>query len=231
MYNQHVAIHHWAQDDRPREKLINHGKKTLSDAELIAIILGSGSRNESAVQLSQRILASLGNNLFNLSRLSLADLSKFKGVGHAKAAGLLAALELGSRVKNAIPIEKAKIRTSNDAYLQLVSQFVDQHVEEFHILLLNQASEVISKHLVSRGGITSTVVDVRVLARLAIEGKATAVIISHNHPSGQLHPSAADSEITCKVKKGLELLDIKLLDHIILANNTFFSFSDNNMMP
>ena len=231
MYNHHVAIHHWAQDDRPREKLINHGKKTLSDAELIAIILGSGSRNESAVQLSQRILASLSNNLFNLSRLSLADLSKFKGVGHAKAAGLLAALELGSRVKNAIPIEKAKIRTSNDAYLQLVSQFVDQHVEEFHILLLNQASEVISKHLVSRGGITSTVVDVRVLARLAIEGKATAVIISHNHPSGQLHPSAADIEITCKVKKGLELLDIKLLDHIILANNTFFSFSDNNMMP
>ena len=230
MYNQHVAIHHWAQDDRPREKLINHGKKTLSDAELIAIILGSGSRNESAVQLSQRILASLSNNLFNLSRLSLADLSKFKGVGHAKAAGLLAALELGSRVKNAIPIEKAKIRTSNDAYLQLVSQFVDQHVEEFHILLLNQASEVISKHLVSRGGITSTVVDVRVLARLAIEGKATAAIISHNHPSGQLHPSEADIEITCKVKKGLELLDIKLLDHIILANNTFFSFSDNHMM-
>jgi len=230
MYNQHVAIHHWAQDDRPREKLINHGKKTLSDAELIAIILGSGSRNESAVQLSQRILASLSNNLFNLSRLSLADLSKFKGVGHAKAAGLLAALELGSRVKNAIPIEKAKIRTSNDAYLQLVSQFVDQHVEEFHILLLNQASEVISKHLVSRGGITSTVVDVRVLARLAIEGKATAAIIGHNHPSGQLHPSEADIEITCKVKKGLELLDIKLLDHIILANNTFFSFSDNHMM-
>jgi DNA repair protein RadC len=230
MYNNHVAIHHWAEDDRPREKLINKGKNSLSDAELMAIILGSGSRNESAVQLSQRILGTAFNNLYNLSKLSLSDLCKFKGMGPAKAVSLMAAMELGHRLKSTLPHEKTKIRSSKDAFLELTNQFTDPHVEEFHILLLNQANELLSKHFVSRGGITGTVADIRVMARLAIEGKATGLIISHNHPSGQLHPSSADIEITQKIKKGLDLLDIKLLDHLILANNSYFSFSDQQMM-
>jgi DNA repair protein RadC len=230
MYNHHVAIHHWAEDDRPREKLINKGKNSLSDAELMAIILGSGSRNESAVQLSQRILGTVNNNLYNLSKLSLSDLCKFKGMGPAKAVSLMASMELGNRLKATLPDEKPKIRSSKDAFAQLVGQFTDPHVEEFHILLLNQANEVISKHFISRGGITGTVADIRVIARLAIEGKATGLIISHNHPSGQLQPSVNDIEITEKINKGMALLDIKLLDHLILANNSFFSFREQQML-
>jgi DNA repair protein RadC len=230
MYNNHVAIHHWAEDDRPREKLINKGKNSLSDAELLAIILSSGSRNESAVQLSQRILGTANNNLYNLSKLSLSDLCKFKGMGPAKAVSLMAAMELGNRLKTTLPDEKPKIRSSKDAFAQLVGQFTDPHVEEFHILLLNQANEVISKHFISRGGITGTVADIRVIARLAIEGKATGLIISHNHPSGQLYPSGNDIEITDKIHKGMAILDIKLLDHLILANNTFFSFREQQML-
>jgi DNA repair protein RadC len=230
MYNNHVAIHHWAEDDRPREKLINKGKNSLSDAELLAIILSSGSRNESAVQLSQRILGTANNNLYNLSKLSLSDLCKFKGMGPAKAVSLMAAMELGNRLKTTLPDEKPKIRSSKDAFALLVGQFTDPHVEEFHILLLNQANEVISKHFISRGGITGTVADIRVIARLALEGKATGLIISHNHPSGQLHPSGNDIEITDKINKGMALLDIKLLDHLIVANNTFFSFREQQML-
>ncbi len=230
MYNHHVAIHHWAEDDRPREKLINKGKNSLSDAELMAIILGSGSRNESAVQLSQRILGTVNNNLYNLSKLSLSDLCKFKGMGPAKAVSLMASMELGNRLKATLPDEKPKIRSSKDAFAQLVGQFTDPHVEEFHILLLNQANEVISKHFISRGGITGTVADIRVIARLAIEGKATGLIISHNHPSGQLQPSVNDIEITEKINKGMALLDIKLLDHLILANNSFLSFREQQML-
>ncbi|MBX7181752.1 MAG: DNA repair protein RadC [Bacteroidia bacterium] len=230
MNSEFKAINKWAEDDRPREKLITKGKNTLSDAELIAIILGSGSRNESAVELSKRILAENGNNLFNLSKVGISELCKFKGMGEAKAVGLIAAMELGVRQRGAQPERRPKITCSKDAFDQLSTQFSDAHLEEFHILLLNRANEVTQKHFISRGGMTGTVADVRVIARLAIEGKATGVVISHNHPSGQLKPSIADVEITKKVKMGLNTLDIELLDHIILAGNSYFSFCDDGIL-
>ena len=230
MNSEFKAINKWAEDDRPREKLITKGKNTLSDAELIAIILGSGSRNESAVELSKRILADYGNNLFNLSKVGISELCRFKGMGQAKAVGLIAAMELGVRQRGAQPERRPKITCSKDAFDQLSTQFSDAHLEEFHILLLNRANEVTQKHFISRGGMTGTVADVRVIARLAIEGKATGVVISHNHPSGQLKPSIADVEITKKVKMGLNTLDIELLDHIILAGNSYFSFCDDGIL-
>ncbi len=227
--NEHYSIKTWAEDDRPREKLMAKGKSALSDAELVAILIGSGSRNETAVQLSQRILQASHNNLFELSKLTVKDLCKFKGMGEAKAISIIAALELGLRQKATLKLEKPKISSSAQCFQELYDLF-DQNIEEFFVLLLNQSNHLIGRHKVSTGGITGTVADVRVIARLALEHRAVSAIISHNHPSGNLRPSDADIQLTRKVKAGLETLDIKLLDHIIVSGNEYFSFGDEGLM-
>jgi DNA repair protein RadC len=228
--SEFLSIKAWAEDDRPREKLILKGKSALSDAELLAILIGSGSRNESAVQLSQRILQSVNNNLYELSRLSVKDLCKFKGMGEAKAVSIIAALEVGLRQKATLINEKPKVGSSKDGFNLLVDAFSDLNIEEFHLLVLNQANQVVGRQLVSRGGITGTVVDVRVVARAVLDLRGVAAVVSHNHPSGNLKPSQADIELTQKLKKGLSQLDIRLMDHLIICGNTYYSFADNGLL-
>lgn len=225
-----VPINKWAEDDRPREKLSSRGRQALSNAELLAILIGSGSKNESAVQLSQRILHAANNNLIDLSKFSIKDLCKFKGVGEAKAITIIAAMELGNRISSATPLKRFKIHSSNDAYRFLQGVYTDLTVEEFHVLLLNQANEIIKHQSVSKGGITATVVDTRVIAKHAIEHSAVSVVLSHNHPSGNMQPSQSDISLTKKLKDGLALLDIKLLDHVIVGFNTYYSFADEGKL-
>ncbi len=205
------------------------GKTALSDAELIAILIGSGSRNESAVSLSKRILASVDNNLNALGKLSLKQLMEFKGIGEAKAVSIAAALELGRRRRAEESVELSKI-TSSKAVFEIMQPIIGElpH-EEFWVLYLNNSNKIIYKSQLSKGGITGTVVDVRLIFKTALEHNATSVILSHNHPSGKLQASDADKEITKKLKKAGEQLDIKVLDHIIITENGYFSFQDEGI--
>lgn len=227
---QHLNIKQWAEDDRPREKLLLKGRQALSDAELLAILLGSGSRNETAVQLAQRILHDSGNNLYELSKLSLAELQKFKGVGEAKAITIQAALELGRRKKEADTPQHTIVRTSADAYQHIATRLSDLPHEEFWILLLNRAHKVTKTELVSRGGVTGTVADVRMMLKMAVESLASAVILAHNHPSGNTKPSDADIQLTRKVKEAAALFDVQLLDHVIIGEGSYFSFTDEGLL-
>lgn len=226
---QNFAIKYWAEDDKPREKLILKGKAALSDAELIAILIGSGSRNESAVSLSQRILSSVDNNLNALGKLSLKQLMEFKGIGEAKAVSIAAALEIGRRRRVEESIELQKI-TSSKAVFDIMQPLIGElpH-EEFWVLYLNNSNKVIYKSQLSKGGITGTVVDVRLIFKMALEHNATSVILCHNHPSGKLLASDADREITKKLKIAGEQLDIKVLDHIIITENGYYSFQDEGI--
>ncbi|HNP32691.1 MAG TPA: DNA repair protein RadC [Flavobacterium sp.] len=226
---QNFSIKHWAEDDKPREKMMLKGKTALSDAELIAILIGSGSRNESAVSLSKRILASVDNNLNALGKLSLKQLMEFKGIGEAKAVSIAAALELGRRRRAEESVELSKI-TSSKAVFEIMQPIIGElpH-EEFWVLYLNNSNKIIYKSQLSKGGITGTVVDVRLIFKTALEHNATSVILSHNHPSGKLQASDADKEITKKLKKAGEQLDIKVLDHIIITENGYFSFQDEGI--
>jgi DNA repair protein RadC len=228
--NKLTSIKSWAEDDRPREKLQLKGKSALSDAELIAILIGSGSKNESAVDLSKRILGSIDNNLNKLGKLSITDLQKFKGIGEAKAITIITALELGRRRRLEEALVVPKI-TSSKAVFDLMQPLIGelQH-EEFWIVYLNNSNKVLLKEQSSKGGLTGTLVDVRLVFKKAIDVSATAIILCHNHPSGKLQPSTADKSITEKLKRAGETLDIKVLDHLIITENAYFSFADESLI-
>ena len=229
MSDQNFSIKQWAEDDKPREKLIAKGKASLSDAELVAILIGSGSRNESAVALSKRILVSLDNNLNALGKLSVEQLTAFKGIGEAKAVAIVAALELGRRRKTEDTPELYKI-TSSKAVFEIMQPLIGELAhEEFWVLYLNNSNKVIYKSQLSKGGITGTVVDIRLIFKTALEHHATSVILSHNHPSGKLQASEADKEITQKLKLAGDQLDIKVLDHVIITEKGYFSFQDEGI--
>ncbi len=223
------SIKNWAEDDKPREKLMLKGKAALSDAELVAILIGSGSRNDSAVSLSKRILVSVDNNLNALGKLSLKQLMEFKGIGVAKAITIAAALELGRRRRAEETLELKKI-TSSKAVFEIMQPIIGElpH-EEFWVLYLNNSNKVIYKSQLSKGGITGTVVDVRLIFKTALENNATSIILTHNHPSGKLQASDADIAITKKLKLAGEQLDIKVLDHIIITENGYYSFQDEGI--
>jgi DNA repair protein RadC len=226
---QNFSIKHWAEDDKPREKLMLKGKQVLSDAELVAILIGSGSRNESAVQLSKRILASVDNNLNNLGKLSIAKLTEFKGIGEAKAISIVAATELGRRRRAEETLELTKI-TSSKAVFEIMQPIIGElSHEEFWVLYLNNDSKVIYKSQISKGGITGTVADIRIVFKIAFEQNATAIILCHNHPSGKLQASDEDLKITKQLKLAGNQITIPVLDHIIITQNGFFSFRDEEI--
>lgn len=225
-----LSIKSWAADDRPREKLIEKGKAALSDAELLAILIGSGNPQETAVDLSKRILNSVSNNLNSLAKLSLNQLMSFKGIGEAKAVSIITSLELGKRRQYEEIGEKRSISSSKDVY-HIISPFLsDLAHEEFWVVYLNNSNKVLQLYQISKGGLTSTIVDVRLLYKRALELSAVALILCHNHPSGKWQPSAADKEITKKIKRAGESLDIKLLDHLIVSQKSYFSFADEGII-
>lgn len=224
------SIKNWSDDDKPREKLVNKGRSVLSDAELIAILIGSGSRAESAVELSKRILASVDNNLNELGRLSIKQLMTFKGIGEAKAVSIAAALEVGRRRRGEDSLKIDKIGSSQDVYHLLQPILGDLEHEEFWILFLNNSNKVLHKAQLSKGGITGTLVDVRLVMKQTLELGAVAIILVHNHPSGTLRPSAADKQITQKIKTASETLDVKVLDHLIITQKSYYSFADEKIL-
>jgi len=222
-----LTIKSWALDDRPREKLVAKGSSSLSAAELIAILISSGNRLESAVDLSKRILKSVHNNIHELAKLPLVKLTAFKGIGQAKAIAIITALELGKRRQLETFIEYPKISSSKQVFSMMQPLVGTLPHEEFWVLYLNNSNKVLSKFQISKGGITATLVDVRLLFKKAIEIGAVAIIICHNHPSGKINPSIEDKNLTKKIKLGGMSLDIKLLDHLIITEKSYFSFADN----
>lgn len=227
---QNLTIKYWAEEDRPREKLLNKGKHNLSDAELLAILIGSGSREESAVGLSQKILNTADNNLNELGKTSITELMRFKGIGEAKAITIVAALELGRRRQLTDVKDKPKIKSSRDAYNTIASLLIDLPHEEFWILLLNRSNEVISREKISTGGVSGTVVDAKIIFKKALDILASSIILVHNHPSGNLRPSQADIDVTRKMKKAGVVLDISILDHLIISERGFYSFADEGTL-
>lgn len=225
-----LAITSWAEEDRPREKMLLKGKHSLSDAELLAILIGSGTVGESAVALAQRILAGSDNNLHELGKRSLRELEKFKGIGEAKAITIAAALELGRRRQLSDLRERPRITCSRDAFNAIAPLLTDLHHEEFWLLLLNKANEVFARERLSTGGMAGTVVDLKIVFKTAIESRAAAVIAIHNHPSGSLKPSQADIDLTKRIRQAGALLDLPLLDHLIVSERGFFSFADEGML-
>src|ERR1035437_2570390 len=225
-----LTIKSWAEEDRPREKLLSKGRHVLTDAELIAILIGSGSRNETAVELAKRILSQFENNLNAIAKLSVQDLMKFKGIGEAKAISIVAALELGRRRKETETLKREKIISSKDTYDIFRPQFLDLPHEEFHVLLLSRSNIVIRKEFVSRGGVSGTVVDPKIVFKIAVEHLASSIILCHNHPSGNLKPSNEDISLTKKIKEAGTLLEIPILDHLIISHSGYFSFADEGMM-
>ena len=224
------SIKNWSQDDQPREKLRDKGRATLSDAELVAILIGSGNTDESAVALSKRILASVGNNLNELGKLSLKQLMEFKGIGEAKAISIIAAMELGRRKRGEEALKKHKITSSRSVFELMQPVIGELPHEEFWIIYVNNSNKVIRKNQLSKGGITGTLVDVRIVLKIALEVGATGIILVHNHPSGTLNPSEADKQLTKKLKTAGESLDIKVLDHLIITEKAYFSFADQNLL-
>ncbi len=225
-----LSIKNWSDDDKPREKLVQKGKAVLSDAELIAILIGSGSRNESAVELSKRILASVNNNLNELGRLSIKQLMEFKGIGEAKAVTIAAALEMGRRRRGEEAQKITKIQSSKNVFELLQPILGELEHEEFWIVYLNNSNKVLHRAQLSKGGITGTLVDVRLVMKQALELGAVALILAHNHPSGTLKPSSADKQITQKLKIAAEALDLKVLDHLIITQKEYFSFADEGVL-
>jgi len=224
------SIKNWSQDDQPREKLLYKGKAVLSDSELVAILIGSGNREESAVALCKRILASVDNNLSELGKLSIKQLIEFKGIGKAKAITIAAALELGRRRRGEEALKKKKISSSVSVF-ELMQPIIGELLhEEFWVIYMNNSNKVIQKNLLSKGGITGTFVDVRLTLKNALEVGATGIILAHNHPSGTLKPSEADKQLTKKLKTAAESLDIKVLDHLIITEKSYFSFADENLL-
>lgn len=225
-----LTIKNWSPEDRPREKMILKGKASLSDAELIAILLGTGTSTLSAVDLAKKIMQGVDYNLHELARLTVKDLVKIKGIGEAKAITIVAALELGRRRKELESDAKPKITGSKDAYEILKAELLDMPHEEFWILLLNRANRVIAKKQVSQGGVAGTVADPKIIFKMALESLASGIILAHNHPSGNLTASEADINLTKKLKEGGKLLEIQVLDHLILAGQKYFSFADEGLI-
>lgn len=225
-----LNIKDWAAEDRPREKLTLKGKAALSDAELIAILLGTGTAKLSAVDLAKNILQAVSNDLNELARLSVKDLIKIKGIGEAKAITIISALELGRRRKDFQAEERPRVMGSADAYDLLKADLLDIPHEAFWVVLLNRANRVIKKHQVSQGGVAGTVADPKIIFKVAIEELASGIILAHNHPSGNLSASQADIDLTKKLKESGKLLDIQVLDHIIVGDKSYFSFADEGLL-
>jgi DNA repair protein RadC len=228
--HKHLNIKSWAEDDRPREKLLLKGRQALSDAELLAILLSSGNRDETAVQLAQRILNSNKNSINLLAKMQVSDLQKFKGIGEAKAITIVAAMELGRRRKSEVSEEKQKITSSLLAYDILKSKLNDLPHEEFWVIFMNRNNTVIKMECISRGGISGTIVDVRLILKPGIECLASGIILAHNHPSGNLKPSQEDLLLTKKVKEAAKAMDIILQDHIIIGDGNYLSMVDENLI-
>ena len=224
------SIKNWNQDDRPREKLLTKGRTALSDSELIAILIGSGNKEESAVDLSKRILAEANNNLNKLGKMDVKQLMHFKGIGEAKAVTIAAALELGRRRSNEEGVRQKKISSSTSVFKLMQPIIGELPHEEFWIIYLNNSNKVLQTLQLSKGGITGTLVDVRLVFKNALQYGAVAVILVHNHPSGTLQPSNSDKALTQKLKTAGESLDIKVLDHLIVTENSYFSFADENIL-
>jgi DNA repair protein RadC len=225
-----LSIKHWARNDRPREKLLTGGSSSLSDTELIAILIGSGNREESAVELSRRILGVFENSLNRLGKQTVKELMQFRGIGEARAVAITAALELGRRRKEEAVCEKPCVNSSRDAYTIMQPIMGDLMHEEFWILLLNRSNRLIEVLRTSQGGISGTVTDIRMILKNAILHSASSMVLCHNHPSGNLKPSKADMDITKKMTEAARLMDVKVLDHIIMADRNYFSFADEGLM-
>jgi len=224
------AIKDWNIDDRPREKFLNKGREALSDAELLAILLGSGSKNESAVDLAKRILKDASNNLAQLSKIDIKTLTTYKGIGEVKAITLAAALELGRRRREAEVIEKKQIRSSKDVFEYMQAQLADKSYEEFWLINLNTANKIINKFMIGEGGLSNAIVDMRKFFKIALDNNAVSVIMCHNHPSNNVNPSEPDIDLTKRIKAAGELLNIKVLDHVIVGDEKYYSFSDEGIL-
>jgi len=225
-----LSIKQWNEDDRPREKMLSKGRDSLSDAELIAILIGSGNRQESAVGLSKRILASVNNNLNELASLSISDLIKFKGVGQAKAISIITAITLGRRTQLENAMVKPIIKSSTSVFNIMQPRIGNLTHEEFWVLYLNNSNKIIHSKQLSKGGVTGTLVDIRILFKKAIELLATGIVVCHNHPSGKITPSDSDKKLTQKIKEAGRILDVKLLDHLIITEKNYYSFADENKL-
>lgn len=225
-----LVIREWAESDRPREKLLEQGRRALTDAELLAILIGSGSREETAVELCRRVLSDHKNSLHNLSRSEVADLCQYKGIGEAKAISIVAALELGRRRREEHISEKPILNSSKRVYEYFRNRLQDLPHEEFWVLYLNTACKVLDSQLIGRGGNDFTPVDVRIILRFALQNKAHALILIHNHPSGTRSPSQADRQLTNKIFEACKVMDIRLNDHLIFTDNSYFSFRDEGLL-
>ncbi|MGA9651497.1 RadC family protein [Pedobacter sp.] len=220
----------WAEEDRPREKLLKNGRRHLTDAELIAILIGSGNRNETAVDLSKRILSFYENNLTKLGKASISELSKFKGIGEAKAISIVAALELGLRRKESPVYEIIQVTASSDVYKYLRNTFVHLNHEEFWILLLNRSNRIIGKYLISKGGQAGTVADPKIIFKIGLENNAAYIVMAHNHPSGNLKPSESDDLLTRDAAASGQMLSLPVVDHIIFTDNGYYSYKDEGLL-
>ena len=228
--NEKNAISNWDESDRPREKLEQLGPQSLSNSELLAVIIRSGHQKQNALELSQSLLIKYGNDLNRLSAQSLMELMKFKGIGRAKALGIIASLEIGHRRNRVSNIKKMRISSSNDAYDCLAPDLSNLNHEEFWIILLNRANRVIRLHQISKGGMHGTVVDPKLVFKIALDYRACGIILGHNHPSGNTDPSRQDKELTYKIKEGAQLIDMMVFDHIIVGDQSYYSFADNNLI-
>ncbi len=224
------SIKNWSEDDRPREKLLLKGRSALSDAELIAILIGSGNREESAVGLSKRILALVGNNLSELGKVSVNELMEFKGIGEAKAISIAAALELGRRRSGGEAISRKRITSSNSIFELMHPIIGDLPHEEFWVIYLNNSNKVLDKIQLSKGGMTGTLVDIRLALKKALEVGAISLALAHNHPSGTLRPSEADKQVTQKLIAAAQSLDLRVIDHLIITEKGYFSFADEGVL-
>ena len=224
------SIKDWAQDDRPRERLLKQGAGALSDAELLAILIRSGTTKASAIDVARSILGRVGDDLHRLGRLSVHDLMRTKGLGQAKAVGIVAALELGRRRRAVEGTVRPLIATSNTAYEEIRAVLAEQPHEEFWVLMLDRGNRLMERCCVSRGGMHGTVADPKIIFKEAIDRRASSMVLCHNHPSGQLRPSEEDVRLTRKLVDGGRLLDIGILDHLIVTTNGYYSFADNGML-
>jgi DNA repair protein RadC len=229
-YQDKISIKAWAEEDRPREKLSMQGRRALTDAELIAILIGSGSRTETAVELSKRILHHYDNDLNKLAKASIQELSNFRGIGEAKAISIIAALEIGRRRDDTEIKAVESILSSKDAYNLMRRHLVDLNHEEFWIILLGRSSKILSKELISKGGLSGTVADPKIIFHVALQHQASGIILIHNHPSGNLKPSQLDISLTKRLSEAGRILDIQILDHLIISDTGYFSFGDESLL-
>jgi len=230
MIMQRLVIREWAESDRPREKLLEQGRRAVTDAELLAILIGSGTRNETAVELCRRLLNSVNNDLFKLSKLEVKDLCQFKGIGEAKAVSIIAALEIGRRRQESEVQEKPTLNSSKKAYEYLKHMLEDLSHEEFWVVYLNASCKVVDRQIIGRGGNNFTPVDIKVIIRYALVNKAHAIILCHNHPSGTLKASEADKILTKRISNAAEMLEIQVHDHIIITDSSYYSFRDEGLL-